>query len=231
MQLRVGEKGLRHLDALRRQKVQEGHVGIALEQVGKVGFADAHRAGHLVQGQGFCAVLGDVQAGLGHQLHVGLRRVDASGIVRLRGQAQPTDPGEELQEAGVGVHLPEGIVGVVEAVDGPDALQHRLAVRVPGRMAHAVAAGQLGQYAVQRSHHRQQRDGKLYDEKGILRHVVHRVQVAGVHDGDVVFPQRVAGEVDGGRVAIPQAHQHLHIGVPVHGIEVIRIHLAGHVDL
>lgn len=51
MHIRLAEHPLRAFDAFLGQKGHERRVGVAFEQVGKVGFAHAHLRGHILQRQ------------------------------------------------------------------------------------------------------------------------------------------------------------------------------------
>ena len=95
-----------------------GHVGVVLEQMGKVGAADADLKGHVIQRQRFHTVLGDIQAGFRHQFQVGaVRAAFRFGGIAFRMDTLPADQREEVQQVCIDLHLPEGIVFKVVPVD------------------------------------------------------------------------------------------------------------------
>lgn len=107
----VSEQHLRVLDALCGKKCHKGGIGIPFEEIGKVGFADAHLCSHFFQCQRFGAILRYEQTGFCHSLHElllggGLHR----GRSLLLFQAKATGQFKEAKEQRIHPNLFECVL-------------------------------------------------------------------------------------------------------------------------
>ena len=103
--------------------------------------------------------------------------------------------------------------------------------RVTRIVPDTMQAGKARKDSVQLAHDCQQGNGKLDDQAGVLPDGLNGMQVAGPDEGDIVFVQLPGCEVDLCLVPVAPADQQFHVRVPVDGVEILVVYLAGDIDL
>ena len=232
MHIRLAEHPLRAFDAFLGQKGHERRVGVAFEQVGKVGFTHAHLRGHILQRQRLGAVLRNVQTGFGHAFDLLLLGAGLAGRVGLLFfEAAAAHALKKLQQQRVHAHLPERRLRLV--LGRKLFQQHQQPVRLAACavIADVRVAGKQPRLVAQLVHDREQLVGELDDQIRVRAAALNAVQIAGVQQQDIVDAKLIPAEIDADGVAFGQADQYLHKRVPVQLVHIIGVDGMRHIEL